>query len=144
MTFSSEFVYEKLQALEKYTGELNELLENNADDIFFKNSEKLHVIERLVQLLVDGIIDINQHFIRELDLELPEDLQSSFIALGDNEIIPKSFAEKIAPVVGVRNILVHQYNKLDKELFIRNLRKHFSDFKDYQHFIVDYLESHDF
>jgi len=50
MTFSSEFVYEKLQALEKYTGELNELLENNADDIFFKNSEKLHVIERLVQL----------------------------------------------------------------------------------------------
>jgi len=47
------------------------------------------------------MIDINQHFIRELDLELPEDLQSSFMLWGIR-IIPKVLLKKLPPVVGVR------------------------------------------
>ena len=143
MTFSTAFVYQKLQTIEEYRKELAELLKKTSDEEFFSSSEKLHVAERLVQLIVDGMIDINQHFIRELKLELSDDLQGTFAALGENKIIPQEFAEKIAPVVGVRNILVHQYEKLDKEVFVKNLRKHFSDFEKYRQYIVAYLEKHE-
>lgn len=140
MTFSTAFVYQKLDALRGYIEELKQLLGETSDHEFFSDKGKLHIAERLVQLIVDGMIDINQHFIRELNLELSEDLRSTFVIMGEREILPKEFAEKIAPVTGVRNILVHQYEKLDKEIFIRNLRRHFSDFEDYGHYVGDYLQ----
>ena len=48
------------------------------------------------------MIDINQHFIRELNLEIPDDLKGTFGILGENKILPKEFAERIAPLSGVR------------------------------------------
>lgn len=140
MTFFSIFVYQKLQAMREHIMELNNLLKEVSDKEFFADSGKLHIAERLVQLIVDGMIDINQHFIRELKLKISDDLQGTFMIMGENNILPGEFAEKIAPVVGVRNILVHQYEKLDKKMFLRNLRKHFSDFKKYQQYIGSYLK----
>lgn len=140
MTFSAEFIYKKLEAVKGYTEELKQLLESTSDKDFFSDSGSLRIAERLVQLIVDGMIDINQHIIHELNLKISEDLQGTFLILGENNVLPKDFAQKIAPVTGVRNILVHQYEKLDKEMFIRNLRKHFSDFEKYQQYIVEYLK----
>ena len=140
MTFSTVFVSQKLQTIEDYRKELAELLKKTSDKEFFSSAEKMHVAERLLQLIVDGMIDINQHFIRELKLKISEDLQGTFSIMGLNGILPKNFAEKIAPVVGVRNILVHQYEKLDKEIFIKNLRRHFSDFEKYRRHILACLK----
>ncbi|MFQ5661822.1 MAG: DUF86 domain-containing protein [Candidatus Paceibacteria bacterium] len=140
MPFSKEFIYKKLEAITGYTKELSDFLELNTDEQIMSDSGKLHISERLVQLIVDNMIDINQHFIRELNLEIPDDLQGSFFILGENDILPKEFAFKIAPVTGVRNILVHQYEKLDKEMFIHNIRRNFSDFEKYAQYIVKYLE----
>lgn len=123
-----------------YVKELDSFLEQNTDEQILSDSSKLHIAERLVQLIVDNMIDINQHFIRELDLEIPDDLQSSFLILGENRVLPKDFAFKIAPVTGVRNILVHQYEKLDKEMFVRHIRKNFPDFEKYANYIIEYLK----
>lgn len=140
MTFSAAFVYQKLETIRDHTAELEKLLGETTDREFLTDSQKRLVAERLVQLIVDGMIDINQHFIRELNLELSDDLRGTFIIMGESGILPKSFAEKISPVTGVRNILVHQYEKLDKKLFVRNLRLHFDDFVKYQRFIAQYLD----
>lgn len=141
MTFSTVFVHQKLEALRGYRHELKQLLERTPDSEFFSDSGKLHIAERLVQLVVDGMIDINQHLIRECELKIPDDLQSTFLVLGDNGLLPKQFAEKIAPVTGVRNILVHQYEKLDQEMFLGNLRSHFQDFESYERHILEYLST---
>lgn len=140
MTFSALFVNQKLQTMRDYTEELEKLLKDVSDEEFFADSGKLHIVERLVQLIVDGMIDINQHLIRELKLKISDDLQGTFMIIGESDILPREFAEKIAPVVGVRNILVHQYEKLDREIFLKNLRRHFSDFVKYQQYIAEYLQ----
>jgi len=140
MTFSSTFVYQKLQTIKECTEELEDFLNQTSDKEFLSDRGKLRIAERLVQLIADGMIDINQHFIRELKLDISEDLQGTFMIMGENGILPKEFTEKIAPVTGVRNILVHQYEKLDKEMFLKNLRKHFADFRKYQQYILKYLK----
>ncbi|NQS99985.1 MAG: DUF86 domain-containing protein, partial [Candidatus Omnitrophica bacterium] len=55
-------------------------------------------------------------------------------------ILPEDFATKIAPVVAVRNRIVHGYETLDKKLFIKNLRKNHSDFSKYTKLIEKYLD----
>jgi len=139
MTFNQLFVSKKIKEIEGYIEETKEFLEFSDEEIL-KDSGKMHIAERLVQLVVDAIIDINQDIIKELDLKPMEDFQSTFYTLAENNILPKDFAEKIAPVVAVRNRIVHGYESLDKELFIRNLRKNYFDFGKYIKLIEEYLE----
>lgn len=141
MTFTQEFAITKLTSFKGYQLELSSILQSSDRDSM-ASQPLFHAIERLFQLMVDAMIDINQHFIRELELEIPEDFFSTFTALGQHGILQKEFALKLAPIVGVRNRLVHhhQYEKVDRALFISNLRKNFTDFDSYQYQIKKYLE----
>ncbi|NCF74930.1 MAG: DUF86 domain-containing protein [Xanthomonadaceae bacterium] len=140
MTFEKTFVKQKLDRIIDYLAETEDLFKLSDKEIK-KDFTKFHTAERLLQLIVDEIIDINQHFIKELDLKTPEDFQSTFYILGENKILPLEFAQKIAPVVGMRNRIVHRYEKLDKNLFIEKFRKNISDFKTYLKIINDFTET---
>ena len=139
MTFEKSFVLKKLEELTGYLDETEEFF-GFSDKEILADSGKMHIAERLLQLIVDEMIDINQHFIKELDLKISEDFQGAFYTLGKNKILPVDFAEKIAPVVGLRNRVVHGYETLDARLFTSVFRKNFGDFKKYVKIINDYLK----
>src|SRR3989338_7829209 len=125
MTFDQQFIVAKLDELRGYSGELDELL-HFSDGEIIADQFKLHAAERLLQLVVDTMIDINQHFIRELKLKIGDDFQSTFYTLGSQDILPTPFAEKIAPIVGLRNRIVHRYETLHKKLFLLSLLNNLS------------------
>ena len=136
--FNQVFVSKKISDLSGYIDELKELL-TLTDGEVMSDSGKLHIAERLLQLIVDTMLDINQHYIREKNLPPVEDYQSTFRTLGEHAILPKEFAEKLAPIVGLRNIIVHRYEHLDKKAFIELLRNNFEDFVKYQKLILQTL-----
>jgi uncharacterized protein YutE (UPF0331/DUF86 family) len=139
MTFEKAFVLKKIEEIIGYLNETEDLLKFSDKEIL-SDSGKMHIAERLLQLIVDEMIDINQHFIKELDLKVSEDFQGTFYILGENKILPSDFAQKIAPVVGLRNRVVHRYETLDIKLFISIFRKNLDDFKTYIKIINDYLK----
>lgn len=139
MTFDELFIRTKMKALKGYIEEIKNFLKYSDVEIFDK-SGIIHIGERVFQLAVDAIIDINQHIMKDLELKGAEDPQAAFYILGENKILPKKFAFKIAPVVAVRNRIVHGYESLNKELFIKNLRNHYSDFEKYLKFIQEFLD----
>ena len=104
-----------------------------------KDFIRFYALERVFQLIVDEVIDINNHIIRSQDFGAPDNFQSTFTILAENEVLPEEFAEKIAPVVGLRNRLVHRYEKIDKKLFLEMAIKEKEDFKEYVKFIKSYL-----
>lgn len=134
-----EFIKTKLFLIKSYYEELEQILS-------FSNSEikedfiRLRAIERLIQLIVDEIIDINTHIMRYQPLKLSIDFQSSFLILAENNILPESFAKKIAPVVGLRNRLVHRYEKIDLDLLLNLIRKNKDDFIEYVKHILDFIQ----
>lgn len=139
MPVSKLFVTQKLNSMFGYLSELEELLKFSNEEI--KNDlGKMHIAERLFQLIVDASIDINNHFIRELKLKIEEDLQGTFYGLSNGKIFSEEFTKKIAPSVGQRNIIVHGYEKLDKDLFMKNLRNGFNDFHEYMKYIKEYID----
>lgn len=137
MTFERAFIAKKLSELDGYIGELTTFLEEN-DDLLLKDSGKIHIAERLLQLIIDTMIDINQHYIRELNFSPSEDFQSTFLTLAEHGMLPKEFARSLAPVVGLRNRIVHRYDTLDKPLFLSLLRKNLQDFSHYARAIAEH------
>lgn len=94
-------------------------------------SRNYHTAERLFQLLVDEMIDINMHLIRVHTLPPPDDLQSTFAVLGKAGLLSEGFVLKISPIVGLRNAIVHRYEHVDLERFVHELKRNFNDFKTY-------------
>jgi len=125
--------------IEEYFYEMEDVVKFGEKEIL-KDNMKLRALERDFQLIVDEMIDINLHFIRELDLKSPDDFQNTFSILAASNIIPDDFAEKLAPVVGTRNILVHRYEKVDKKLFISQVKNERKDFLEYLKLINQYLK----
>lgn len=140
MTFDGLFVYKKLSRIEEYLKELENFLKFSDKEIL-ADPLKIHIGERLFKLIVENMTDINQHFIKELDLKLTEDFQGTFDTLTEHKIIPQKFTNKIAGVINLRNIIVHQYEELDKKKFLNDLRKDYSDFKEYIKIIKKYLDN---
>lgn len=142
MTFQKTFLFQKLTEASGYLEEIKEFLKFSDEEILADTS-KLHIAERLLQLIVDTMIDINQHFIRELNLKISEDFQGTFYILGEHDILPMDFARKIAPIVGLRNRIIHRYETLDKPLFISTFRRNYTDLEIYIKLINDYLKKID-
>lgn len=139
MTLSKELVIQKVSQAEEQLAKARGILELSDKEIL-ENDLNLSALERYFQLTVDAILGANNHIIKETDLKLADDLQSTFYILGDGDILPREFAKKIAPVVGLRNLLIHQYEKVDDKKFLEDFRKHNGDFDEYFKYITLYLD----
>jgi len=133
------FVETKLSYIQAYFKELEGVLDYPDKEIQ-KDFLKLRALERILQLVVDEMIDINNHIVRYAHLRIPDDFQSSFLVLGENKILPEDFANRIAPVVGLRNRLVHRYEKIDLDILLDTVRKNKEDFKRYVKHIFEFLK----
>ncbi|MDE2188282.1 MAG: DUF86 domain-containing protein [Patescibacteria group bacterium] len=131
----------KMLLLKGYIADIEPLVVKISPD-FKMSKDDMQLTERRFQLVVDTMSDINIHLIKEGNLGDPDDIQSTFKILGSVGVLEKEFADKIAPIVGVRNMIVHQYEKLDSEMFLRNLKHNADDFKKYFVQVGEYIKNH--
>lgn len=136
---NKKLVEKKLDVINEYIQELAGIIESDTKEIL-KNKRNIRALERVFQLIVDEMLDINLHFIREMDLKSPDDFQNTFGILADNNILPDDFAEKIAPVVGLRNKLVYRYEEVKPKFFVEQVKKEYKDFVKYLDIINRYLK----
>lgn len=137
-TYNREFIENKLEYIAQYATQLNAVL-NFYDEEISSDFFKLHTLERLIQLIVDEMIDVNTHIIRHSDVKTPNDFQSTFRVLAELSIFPMDFAERIAPTVGLRNRLVHRYEEIKPDILIQSSKKEKDDFKEYVSYIHMFL-----
>jgi len=111
----------KLISLSEYIDELEPFLnysyEQYASNYFIKRTG-----ERLIQLIVENMIDINSIIISEMNHVPPKDYYSSFEIVGELGVIPVSFAKELAPCTGMRNRLVHEYDKIQDRIVFESIK----------------------
>jgi len=69
--------------------------------------------ERYLERIIGRIIDINFHLITAGGAAPPSDYYASFVELGRLGVLDPAFAQHLAPSVGLRNRLVHEYDEVD-------------------------------
>jgi uncharacterized protein YutE (UPF0331/DUF86 family) len=70
-------------------------------------------VERFLGQLVDLAVGVNAHMAATLLDDVPTDYRATFQAASTVGAIPADLAEKLAPSVGLRNALVHEYVGID-------------------------------
>lgn len=134
-------VKNRIERIEEDLLHLKDFVSLSFDDIA-KNYNTHRTVERIIEIVVNHAIDINQHIIAEQGKgNLPFDFKESFLLLEDLGIYPKEFAEKISKSAGLRNILVHEYTKLDEKKFYSSIKDCYKDYVRYCRYIIDYLKA---
>ena len=70
---------------------------------------------------------------------MPKNASETITTLGDMKILPKEFVSKIIGMANFRNILIHAYLKIDREIVYENLQ-HIPDFRKFQKYILEFLK----
>ncbi|MEK7203013.1 MAG: DUF86 domain-containing protein [Patescibacteria group bacterium] len=134
-----ELIKNKMSDAQGYYNELEPILKLESKKIIEDNL-KFHTVERLFQLIVDTAIDINTHILSESEFKIPDDYQSTFIILAENKILPMDFALKIAPSVGLRNLVIHKYGKVNIKKMTDDIKNEIDQYLDYLKHICLFLE----
>ncbi len=133
-----KLILTKLKELEERLS-LLENLSRHEFAVFKKNTEKQWAAERGLQVAVQIVIDIASHILAEKGEAGIEDYSAVIERLGKIGVIPKGFAAEIKGMAGFRNILVHEYAKVDIEKVYDMLKNRLSDFKRFAGYINKHL-----
>lgn len=129
----------KLSKLRQYQRFLKQLQANTPED--FTSDFKIRgAAERYLQVAIECIIDIGNEIISSLQLQRPERYRDIPYILAEAKIIPKTFAETIASMIGLRNLLVHDYASINLNLVYEFLQTRLPDFENFTKYIAKWLE----
>ncbi len=80
-----------------------------------------------VQRACEICIDIANHLIKIRKLGLPQDSKDSFSLLQRAGLIDEAMTAALRAMVGFRNILVHQYQRLDLDIMVEVVEHRLDD-----------------
>jgi uncharacterized protein YutE (UPF0331/DUF86 family) len=118
----------KIDELEGYLKELRSIIPEGYDE-YLLSIEKRRACERLLQISVECVIDICGLLISGLRLGLPSEESEIFEKLFLNNIVSKEMKDTLKSMKGFRNILVHDYAKLDNALIYEIATTRLIDFE---------------
>lgn len=130
----------KLEKLQEYMGYLKEYQNKTLKELKSDHTLQGAVLHYL-QLTIECAIDVGELLISALKLRKPEEAREVIFILAENKIIPDEFAKSFAAVAGFRNILVHEYTKVDLDKVYYYLQKKLNDFDYYAKSVANFVKS---
>jgi uncharacterized protein YutE (UPF0331/DUF86 family) len=135
-----DVIRRKLINLSGYIQEL-EPFQNYTYEHYVSNYFVKRTGERLVQLIVENMVDINSIIISAKNQPPPKDYFSSFETMGKLNVLSKDFASELAPCTGMRNRLVHEYDKIEDQIVFESITKLIEATTQYIKLIKDYIDN---
>ncbi|MFQ5825103.1 MAG: DUF86 domain-containing protein [bacterium] len=97
--------------------------------------------ERAMQVAIQNVIDIGSHLLAAKLVNFVEDYKDVIVKLGQEEIIPKKFADSIKKMASFRNILVHNYIDVDLIKLYDLIQNNLDDFETFSNCVTKYLKN---
>ena len=135
-----EAILARLDKLDEYAKILREL-QQAAKSEFIADYHLYGLAERYLQLAIECIIDIGSLCITGLGLRKPEDGQEVIDILYEHRIISDDLAARFEGIVGFRNVLVHEYTRIDRNIVYQSLHPHTNDMEQFAKQIIVLLKS---
>lgn len=128
----------KLADIDTYLAQLNEYAKVSFKD-YNKDWKTQRVVERTLQILIEACIDVANHLISDSGMRMPESYADTFCILAEEKVITRSMAAIMQKIVKFRNLLVHQYDRIDNAIVVSILHKNLKDFERYKNMIIKFI-----
>ncbi|MCK4928861.1 MAG: DUF86 domain-containing protein [Methanosarcinales archaeon] len=132
---SSDVINAKIDLVEQNNRLLEELKEQGYES-FSQNFRDIQAAKHSLQESIEACLDISNHIIAEKGFRRGEDYKDIFSVIEEEGIIDAGLSARLQEMAQFRNLLVHQYGRIDtRRLFIIMSE----DLKDIEEFIKSIL-----
>lgn len=128
----------KLERLDEYVSYLRDIQKVNKVQ-FVSDYHFFGLAERYFHLAIEVLLDVGKILIVTEKLERPDENQEIFVALNKRGILSDNLTEQLVGIANFRNILVHEYGKIDREIVYSKLQKNLDNFTDFKKEVAKYL-----
>ena len=135
-------VLRKLSELEEYLGQIREYT-NTTVEQYSSDWKIQRIIERTLQIMIETCVDVAGHIISDREYRIPKSYADTFGVLYEEKVIGKELFDTMEKIAKFRNIVIHNYDKVDASIVITILRKHLDDFLTYKNAIINMLKKVD-
>ena len=105
--------------------------ENFTEDFIRRDAAILNI-----QRACEQAIDLANHLVRKLDLGIPNETRDSFSFLNRAKIIDRNLAENLEKMVGFKNLVIHEYQRINIQIVIDVIHKRLPDLKNFCEIIL--------
>lgn len=130
-------VLNKKDSIERCVQQIRRYYALPSERVFAEDFLKQDAIALNLQRACQLCIDLANLTIRKKKLGLPKESAESFLLLAEAEIIDQLLAEKLKGMVGFRNILVHEYKKVDLSIMVNVIEHRLEDLVRFAQEIVE-------
>lgn len=120
----------KITSIKKYLKILDNYKKYSRDEIENKFDIR-GSLERYLYLAIQATIELAEAIISFRDFRKPTTLKESFEILEEEKVISLELREKMAKMTGFRNIVAHDYEKINYDIVFDVLKNRLSDIKDF-------------
>ncbi len=135
-----DVVESKLNFLREYLVDLKEYETISLSD-YKKNKKDQRFVERTIHLACESCLDIAAHIISTSGMREPRDNKDLFLILFENRIISEPVYEAMTKMAKFRNIIVHDYARIDPEIVVGILHRNVDDFRRFSKDIIQFLDN---
>lgn len=126
----------RVSIVKKYLNILSEYKNNTVLEII-NSTEKRGAIERYLYLAVQSTIDLAESIISFKKLRKPTTLSDCFYILEEDKFINPDLCNKMIQMTGFRNILSHDYEKIDYTIIHKVLVENLNDIENFLGIVED-------
>ena len=113
-------ITDKINEINEFLDELKKIAPSSLDE-YKSNIEKKAACERYVEKIVEAVTDLAFLIIKNKKLKIPEDDIDAFNILLGNKIINDDLATKLKNAKGIKNIILHQYVKINDDIVFKSI-----------------------
>lgn len=121
-----DLILRRLASLETYFDQLAPYRGIDADG-YRADWKTQRIVERTLHLAIETCMDVADHIVADRRLRVPETGAESFEILAEAGLLPAPLGTALASMVGFRNILVHDYTRIDPAIVVRVLGSDLAD-----------------
>jgi len=117
----------KLSELEEYLGQIREFASIKQEE-YSRDWKTQRIIERTLQMMIELTVDISAHLISDKRLRVPTGYADTFKVLFEGGLIGQDLYQVLMQMAKFRNVVVHQYDRIDDKIVVDILQNHLGDF----------------
>ena len=120
-------ILRKLSELEEYLSQIREYSHVTVQE-YAQNWRTQRIVERTLQIMIELCLDIAGHIVSDMRFRTPTSYADVFKVLHENGLMRSDQYEVMEKMAKFRNVVVHQYDRVDETIVVTILRKHLDDF----------------
>ena len=134
----SDLILARAASVRSHLGRVFEKRKVDLDD-FLKDIDRQESILFNIQMAVQNCIDIAAHIISEKGLGVPGSMTEMFYVLEKNGFLDSGLTQKMIKSVGFRNLIAHEYGKIELEQVYEIAQNDINDLNEYLKAIIKKL-----